>query len=216
MNLIVLKVFLLVSLIAVQTPDLMVALLSFGGSKKGAKEKLFEPENVKTGSTKRIYVLWAIAYILWIFLVVLYCFKPESVSWFWKISQLDNDGVKIFAIAITCLGYYLLMALGAFHMYKSLKPAINKGEKTSLVTTGIFHYTRNPMYLAIDIGVLATFLLMPNLLSLVMAVDMIAVLFSVSKDEEKRLLQIYGEEYEKYRKEVGMVFPKLKRSIHEK
>lgn len=206
MNLIILKIFLLVSLIVVNTPDLVFALRGFGGSKKGT----FEPDSVTTRSTNLFHASWLVVYILWGFLVVLYCFKPESVNWFWKIASLDREGVKIFAIIITCFGYYLLMTLGVSHMCKGVKDAITKGEKTPLVTIGIYHYTRNPMYLAIDIGVLGTFLIMPNLLTLIMAVGMIAVFHAGSFDEEKRLLEIYGEEYERYRNGVGMVFPKLK------
>ena len=203
MSIIILKIFLLVSLLMVLLPD----LLGFGG---GKTEK-FEPDRVKTRKTNMMYASWAIVYILWAFLVVLYCFKPESVGWFLKVSPLGNDGIRIFAIVITCLGYYLLMLLGAFQVRKSIKPYIIKGERTPLVTTGIFHYSRNPMYLSIDIGVLGTFLIMPNLPTLIMAAGMVAVLYAVSKDEEKRLLEIYGEEYEKYRRDVGLVFPKLKR-----
>ena len=203
MSIIILRIFLLSSLFMVWLPDLLVL-----GS---AKSENFKPEQVKTRSTNFIYASWVIVYLLWIFIVALYCFKLESVGWFWKISPLGNDGVKIFAIVITCLGYYLLMLLGAFQVRKSIKPYIIKGERTPLVTTGIFHYSRNPMYLSIDIGVLGTFLIMPNLPTLIMAAGMIAVLYAVSRDEEKRLLEIYGEEYEKYRRDVGLVFPKLKR-----
>jgi len=163
-----------------------------------------------TINTRLLYAFWIIVYLLWFFIVALYCFKPESVGWFWEISLLNNDGVKIFAVVIICLGYYLLMLLSAFQVYKSIKPYIIKGERTPLATTGIFRYTRHPMYLSIDFGVVAIFLLVPNLLTLIMAIAMITVLYAVSRDEEKRLLQIYGEEYEKYRNDVGLILPKLK------
>lgn len=207
MNIIVIKIFLIISLFLVFLPN-----LGFVGS-MGSREvrKSFGPEQVKTRLTKLIYTLWMIVYLLWVFLVILYCFKPESVNWLWKVSLLDKDGVKIFALVVTCLGYYLLMAIGVFHMHKGLEPSITKGEKTPMVTTGIFHYIRNPIYLSIDIGVIATFLIIPNLLSLVIAIGIIAILYAVSIDEEKRLIKIYGVKYEKYRKDVGMFFPKLKR-----
>jgi len=202
---IILKVFLVISLLMVFLP----AILIFSGS--GAKT--FEPEKIKTRSTNRIYFLWRVVYLLWAFLVGLYCFKPESVDWFGKISPLDSDGIKIFALVITCLGYYLLTALATLHMGKTLKPYLAKGEKAPLVTIGIYRHTRNPMHLGIGIGLLATFLLMPNLLVLAMAIAMIAVFYTVSLDEEKRLLEVYGEEYEEYRNNVGMIFPRLKREF---
>ena len=205
---IILKVFLVVSLLMVFVP----AILIFSGS--GAKT--FEPEKVKTRSTNRIYFLWRVVFLLWAFLVGLYCFKAESVDWFWRISLLDSDVIKIFALVITCVGYYLLTALATLHMGEILKPYLVKGEKAPLVTTGIYRHTRNPMHLGIGIGLLATFLLMPNLLVLAMALGMITVLYAVSLDEEKRLLKIYGEEYEKYKENVGMFFPKLKKRGAEK
>ncbi|MCK4486330.1 MAG: hypothetical protein KAU38_06125, partial [Desulfobacterales bacterium] len=143
------------------------------------------------------------------FLVILYCFKPESVGWFWKISLLNHDFVKIFAI-VTCLGCYLLMALGILHKRKLFTSAVIKGEGPPLVTTGIFRYSRNPVYLSIDIGVLATFLIMPNLLSLLMAGSMIAVIYAQCKDKDKSLQKLYGKEYEKYQEHVGMIFPKVR------
>ena len=209
MDTIILKIFLLVSLFLVWTPGI---LASYIRRKMGAEHEVyFEPDRVKTRSTNLIYASWFVAYILWVFMVGLYWLNLESVSWFWKITALDIDSIKVLAIVITCIGYYLLIAAALFYMIENIKPAIAKGEKTPLVTTGIYRYTRNPMYLAINIGVLCTFLIMPNLLTLIMATGMIAVLHSVSLDEEKRLQEIYGEEYEKYRNDVGMVFPKLKR-----
>ena len=205
---VILKIFLLVSLLLVWTPGILASYIS---RKKGVKhEEYFEPDRVKTRSTNLLYASWFVVYILWVFMVALYWLNPESVSWFWKISALDNDFIKMSAIVVTCLGYYLLIAIALFYMIETIKPAITRREKTPLVTTGIYGYTRNPMYLAIDIGVLCTFLIMPNLLTLIMAVGMIAVLHAGSFDEEKRLLEIYGEEYERYRNGVGMVFPKLK------
>lgn len=45
----------------------------------------------------------------------------------------------------------------------------------------------------------------------IVAVSMVTVLYAVSLEEEEALSRMCGEEYEKYKKEVGMIFPKLKR-----
>lgn len=205
MKIIVLKIFLVVTLLMVFARPILIY---------GRRHPLFSSRQVKalepTALTNRIYALWMMLYLLWGFLVILYRFKPESVGWFWKISLLNHDFVKIFAIVTTCLGCYPLMELGVLYKRKLFRSAVIKGE-ASLVTTGIFRYSRNPVYLSIDIGVLATFLIMPNLLSLLMAGSMIAVNYAECKDKDKRLQKLYGKEYEKYQKHVGMIFPKMRR-----
>ena len=206
MNTTVLRAFLLVSLLLTWAPGYVVVAMRT----KGEKEKLATPASLKTSSTNLIHALWVVVYLLWTFLVVLFLYNQESIHWFGRISLLDTDFVKVSAIAITCLAYYLPMGISILTLYKSINAAGNTKEgKTALITSGIYRYTRNPMYLAINVGVFATFLMIPNLLSLLVAVGMIALLYAVSFDEEKRLKEVYGEKYNKYKNDVGMIFPKI-------
>ena len=200
MNLILLKIFLIASVVTVQLPDLCGYL--FLGRTTDVES------NKRTRRIKCYYALWIISYLLWITIVVLYWINPSSVEWFAKIYALDNIPVKAVSIIMMCLGYYLLMFVSVFCMVKHIKLA--KGKKIPLITSGIFSYVRHPTYLSIDIAVLGVFLILPNLLSLAMAVCMIASLYGVSLEEEKHLLKIYGQEYQKYQKNVGMFIPKLK------
>ena len=154
-------------------------------------------------------VLGTIAFALWAIVTVIYCFHYESVNWFGKISPLDNDGVKIFAIAIMCLAF-LLNALFELSVGKSIEIAVPKGEKPKLVTSGIYRYVRNPCYLALSIAVFGTFLIIPNILTLALSLVVIAILYIGTLEEEKILLKMYGEEYERYRNYVGMFLPKLR------
>lgn len=157
------------------------------------------------------YVLGSIIFILWTALILLYFFYYESVNWFWKISLLDHDFIKIFAIVIMCFTS-VLMILFTSSVGKSIEIAVTEGkdEKPKLVTTGIYSYIRNPSYLALDLAVFGTFLIIPNLFTLTFLLYTIIVMYVCTLEEEKRLLKIYGEEYERYKKEVGRFLPKLK------
>ncbi len=108
--------------------------------------------------------------------------------------------VKVVAIVMMCFGYYLLMPISVSHMVKHIKLA--KGKEIPLLTSGIYGYVRHPMYLSIDIAVLGTFLILPNLLSLMMAIGMITSLFGVSLCEEKVMLEIYRDAYREYMNRV--------------
>lgn len=202
METIILKTFLLISVIVVLLPDLCGYLIL-------RRPTDIEP-NKRTRKIKRYYALWAISYLSWIAIVVLYWIDPSSVEWFGKITLLDKTPIRVFSMVVVCFGYYLLMITSVFHMFKKIKLAA--GGEIPLITSGIFSFVRHPMYLSVDIGALGTFLLLPNLFSLTMAVGMIASLYGVGLEEEKNLLKVYGEEYDKYKNEVGMFFPRLKRS----
>lgn len=210
---VVVKVFLLISLLAIWAPGFAVVAMR----KKGEKASMATPAGTKTATTGRIYAAWWIVYLLWALLVVLFLFNQETINWFGRIALLDTDTVKIVAIAITCLGYYLLVAVSILTFLKSINTTgKGKGRKTALITSGIYSYSRNPMYLAIIIGVSATFLMIPSIFSLLVAVSMTVVLYMTSSDEEKRLEELYGEEYRKYRNDVGMILPKGKNTFQKK
>ena len=207
MNMTIVKVFLVVSLLLPWAPGYVVHAMRSAGKREG----LETPASVKTARTDLMHFIWLFFYLLWVFMVSLFVFGQEGIHQFWKISILDTDFVKIVAMAITCLGYYVPTVVSVLTLYKSIHAVSNAREgKTALIKTGIYRYTRNPMYLSISVGVFATFLMMPSLFSLLISLGMISVFYAVCLDEEKRLMKLYGEEYEKYRNDIGILFPKVK------
>ena len=66
------------------------------------------------------------------------------------------------------------------------------------------------MYLMHVFGILGTSLLVPNILTISLLVSTIIASYGLCLEEEKGLLKMYGEEYEHYKKKVGLLFPKLK------
>lgn len=198
------QVFLLVYIVAI-----WVFYLLLCRKEERIFEKSVSAEYGKTRLTSILYALMGIGYILWTLLIFIYFFNYRSVNWFYKITILDNDFVKIFSIVIMCFGFLLNILFTVSHG-KSVKATLAKGEPTKLVTNGIFRYIRNPAYLSVDLGIFGTFLIIPGILTFAFSLSTIIALYLLSLEEEKLLLRMYGNDYEKYKNRAGRFFPKIK------
>ena len=173
-------------------------------------EKSIDEKYGKTKFTKIVGSIFGLIILLWIIIIIVYFFVYDFINWFWRISLLDNDFVKIIAMLIMCIGL-LLSFIFTRTVGKSIKKDIVSEEKPQLITTGIYHYIRHPAYTAILLSYIGTFLIIPNLLMLIFLLGGIIVIYEHSREEEKSLMKIYGEEYENYKKSVGRFLPKIKR-----
>ena len=87
-------------------------------------------------------------------------------------------------------------------MAKSWRIGINYNEKTELVSTGLFNYSRNPVFLGIIISYIGTFLIIPNAISFAaMLITIITIQIQVRMEEEF-LEKVHGEDYLDYKKKV--------------
>lgn len=155
--------------------------------------------------------LFGSAFFLWTALIIIYAFHYDSIKWFYKISLLEQNWIKIFGMIITCLGF-LLNVLFIRLVGKSIEIGVTKGEKPELITTGIYRYIRHPGYLAFELAVFGTFLIIPCILTLALFLFIAIVCYGHAVGEEKILLKMYSEEYENYMRRTGRFFPKFQRS----
>jgi protein-S-isoprenylcysteine O-methyltransferase Ste14 len=100
----------------------------------------------------------------------------------------------------------LATGIGAFLQFRKARTTINpmKPQETSaLLTDGFYAWSRNPIYVADAILLLAFALLVANALAFVFLVLFIAYLdrFQV-RPEERALRARFGDEYERYRSKV--------------
>ncbi|NYB26536.1 MAG: isoprenylcysteine carboxylmethyltransferase family protein [Methanobacteriaceae archaeon] len=77
----------------------------------------------------------------------------------------------------------------------------------ALVNTGIFAYTRNPMYFGAILLILGWFLVSAFTFILISTILFFIVFFIVAKSEEKQLEQKYGKKYRAYKRKVPLFFP---------
>jgi len=151
------------------------------------KERLVSPRN-------RIILSRIIA-----FGIILFCLNTTS---YWEVHS------QIFASLLFMVGVFLL-AIGSFgRMWCSLYIAGYKNR--SLIQSGPYSMTRNPLYFFSFIGFIGFgFLTKTLLLPALFAIVYVLYYRNVMKKEEKDLLGIFGEEYEAYRQSVPLFIPNL-------
>ena len=123
------------------------------------------------------------------------------------ISIYMNTYIEI--IWIRVLGCILgILGVGVFvisilTMRDSWRAGVPNDEKTELVTTGIYAYSRNPAFLGFDLIYLSILFIFFNWGLLVITV-LTVVMFhlQIVKVEEDFLIKTFGEEYLEYRKKV--------------
>lgn len=170
-------------------------------------EKLISEKYGRTTLGKIFVICFNLVLLIWLILVVAYFFIYDIVNWFWKISLLDTDIVKIIAITIMCFAF-LLNIIFSISVGQSIKNGVVSGKESQLITTGLYRYIRHPAYTAVILSILGTFLIIPNVLTLFFLLCTIIIMYGHSQEEEKILIKIYGREYEEYKKRAGRFLPK--------
>lgn len=100
----------------------------------------------------------------------------------------------IFALIIT--------SVAQVQMGRSWRVGFNTDEKTEIIKTGFFHYSRNPIYVGMMMSVLGLFMILPNTLSLILLILGYVLLQITVRLEESHLLALHGEPYREYLKRV--------------
>lgn len=89
---------------------------------------------------------------------------------------------------------------------------VSETHKTErIVSTKIYSLIRHPQYIGGILAHIGISFLLSSLFSLICTPIVIVLNFLVAWKEEKELIKEFGKEYEKYREEVPMFFPKLKK-----
>ena len=114
-------------------------------------------------------------------------FNSSAVSWL---------GVLFCAVGLSAL-FLSLVSFG-----RSFRVGIDTDRPDRLVTTGIFAFSRNPIYVAFAIVLIGEFLIFANWILLTYAGGAFWLFHRQVLREEAYLAQQYGQEYLAYRKRV--------------
>ncbi|MFC3034720.1 methyltransferase family protein [Pseudoalteromonas fenneropenaei] len=112
--------------------------------------------------------------------------------------------LTVCALALWCVG--LAIMLNAFLTFRLRHTTVDPRTPTataSLVTNGIFAYSRNPMYLGMALILLGLFLILAAPLNLLLWASFIAYLqrFQIAP-EERAMVALFGSEYLHYCQQV--------------
>ena len=90
-----------------------------------------------------------------------------------------------------------------FARYKTTISPLKPSDATALVTEGMYRYSRNPMYLGLLLLTIASTIWFGTWFGIIINILFIFLInFLQIIPEEEALLEIFGEEYEEYKKSV--------------
>lgn len=129
------------------------------------------------------------------------------------LNFIPSYNIKELSTSIIMLGIILIIVSIYMWCKAVIKDNIDKYIiKNKLLTTGIYSYTRNPIYSAFTILSLGLILISNNYYLLILPILyylFLTVLMILT--EEKWLKEVFGSEYKEYKKKVNRIIPIKKR-----
>ena len=141
-------------------------------------------------------------------ILAMVAFLPSRTLWViplpWRYLTLVIQLLALIGILVTVFQTDLL----AFAGIKQLSDP-DAERKNRLTTRGVYGIVRHPMYLFSII----LFWLLPYITDLILAFITAGTLYFLIGmiPEERKLVEVYGEEYQRYQEDVSRIIPGLKR-----
>jgi protein-S-isoprenylcysteine O-methyltransferase Ste14 len=121
-------------------------------------------------------------------------FNPPGVS----KQEFFYSGAVSWLGVLLCLAGLTLLLLSLVSFGKSFRVGIDPDRPDKLVTTGVFAFSRNPIYVAFAFVLLGEFLVFSNWVLLVYLVVAIGLFHRQVLREEEFLKKQYGRQYSEY------------------
>lgn len=121
-----------------------------------------------------------------------------SIAFGWSVLPA---GARFTGFCIGILGDVIFL-LSVLCMKDSWRAGIPDKDKTALVTTGIYRFSRNPAFLAFDFMYVGVLLLYFNPVTAVFSAFAVVMLHFQILQEERYLTDVFGEAYLTYKRHV--------------
>ena len=141
------------------------------------------------------YRFFAWEIILGAFVLNLRGWFVQPLAWHQIISWI----LLIASLILIIYGVILLRMVG--------KPTDELEATTQLVTKGIYHFIRHPLYASLLYLAWGLFFKSPSLLDGCLAVVTTAFLYATARADEKECILKFGEKYNNYMKKTRMFIP---------
>lgn len=159
----------------------------------------------KLGSTESAHDLIGAFFRIVSFMVIaataVYSFFPVAYPYIGPIGWLDLLPLKVAGAALL-FAALVWVSLGQIQMGASWRIGIDTEVKTDLVESGLFRYSRNPIFLGMRVLLFGLFLVTPNALTL-LSFGLADALMQVQvRLEEEHMSNLHGDKFERYRERV--------------
>ena len=133
--------------------------------------------------------------------VFIYAFKSEWYQYLLPFWYLEHDYLKYIGWGLLVLSL-ILVWVAQSQMANSWRIGIDEKNKTELVTTGLFSFSRNPIFLGIMIANIGLLLVIPNAFTLlIVSLSTISINTQI-RLEETFLINAHGKTYTDYCQKV--------------
>lgn len=140
--------------------------------------------------------------IILVFLYTLFfAFVPSMYNYFLPFEQLENFNFRFVGLVLLLLALVWTI-IAQTNMKNSWRIGIDAKMETELITTGLFQYSRNPIFLGLIFSLVGLFLITPNALTILFMVLGIVLIQIQIRLEEEFLIKQHGEKYTDYLKKV--------------
>lgn len=110
----------------------------------------------------------------------------------------------VLSLGLSAFGFIVsLSGVASFRAAKTTVNPLSPSETTSLVTTGVYKFSRNPMYLGFLLVLIGWGVFLSNLYSLSLAVLFVFYMNTFQIQPEEHIIQkIFGREFDEYQERV--------------
>jgi protein-S-isoprenylcysteine O-methyltransferase Ste14 len=142
----------------------------------------------------RVYKLMML--FTWISICI-YSFFPDWYQYLMPITYIEYGWMKLSGVLLLIVTF-IWTSIAQYQMASSWRIGIDYGEKTKLISHGLFKYSRNPVFLGVLTSYLGIFLITPNILSFSIILVIFVAIQTQVRLEEEYLTNAHGDQYDLY------------------
>jgi len=172
----------------------------------------FAVKNIKTfisagvsirGKSTKLTLSIVLSTLLYI-VILLRIFFLDSSS-ILEIEVLQTDVMRSIGLLLVSIGFVLGIA-ALIQMRDSWRVGIKYDQKTTLISDGIYRFSRNPYFLSYDILILGYLFIFPSPVLFTLYLILVYIFHNMILEEEKYLESTHGDLYREYKMKVGRYF----------